>query len=74
VLVRLADRDALLAGDAVYTMRNLEQGVLPFRSADEEAYRRSLGELRAYAERHPDALIVPTHDQGVWEGLQEIYE
>ena len=73
VLTRLADREALLVGDAVYTMRNLNEGIMPYRSVDEAAYRRSLAELRAYAEHNPDALIIPTHDIGVWEGLQDAY-
>jgi len=74
VLVRLAEREVLLVGDAVYTLRNLRDGTLPFRMVAEAAYKRSLGELRAYAQQHPDALIIPTHDAGVWEGLQDIYE
>jgi glyoxylase-like metal-dependent hydrolase (beta-lactamase superfamily II) len=73
VLVRLADREVLLVGDAVYTLRNLNEGILPFRSVDEDAYRRSLGEMRAYVEQNPDALIVPTHDIAVWEGLNDVY-
>jgi hypothetical protein len=31
----------------------------------------SLRELRAYAAQNPDALIIPTHDIGVWEDLQD---
>jgi len=73
VLVRLAEGEALLIGDAVYTMRNLSEGILPFRSVDEDAYRRSLGELRAYVERNPDALVIPTHDIDVWEALHDVY-
>jgi N-acyl homoserine lactone hydrolase len=73
VLVRLAERHALLVGDAVYTLRNLREGILPWRMVNEEAYRRSLGELRAYAEQNVEALIIPTHDIGVWEGLQHVY-
>ncbi len=73
VLARLADREALLVGDAAYTLRNLQEGILPYRTVDDSTYRRSVGELRAYAEQNADALVIPTHDIGVWEGLDDVY-
>ncbi len=71
VLARLTEGEALLAGDAIYTMRNLREGILPWRTIDDDVYRRSVGELRTYAEQNPDALIIPTHDADVWNGLDE---
>jgi glyoxylase-like metal-dependent hydrolase (beta-lactamase superfamily II) len=73
VLVRLADREGLLIGDAVYTMRNLLEGILPYKTVQNSAYRRSAEQLRAYFEQNPDALVIPTHDIEVWERLDEVY-
>jgi N-acyl homoserine lactone hydrolase len=73
VLVRLSGREALLAGDAIYTMRNLRDDILPWRTAGEETHRRSMSELRAYTEENPGALVIPTHDEEVWQGLDELY-
>jgi glyoxylase-like metal-dependent hydrolase (beta-lactamase superfamily II) len=73
VLARLTGREALLAGDAIYTMRNLREGLLPWRTIDDDLYRRSVGQLREYAEQNPDALVIPTHDADVWDRLDERY-
>ncbi len=73
VLVRLSGREALLIGDAVYTLRNIREDVLPWRTIDDAVYRRSMGELRAYIEQNPGALVIPTHDDEVWESLDEQY-
>jgi N-acyl homoserine lactone hydrolase len=73
VLARLADREVLLVGDAVYTLRNIREGILPWRTVDDDVYTRSVDELRAYAEQNPDALVIPTHDSDVWEGLDDVY-
>lgn len=68
-LVRLEDRDALLLGDAAYTMLNLQDGLLPWRT-DDDAYRQSLGELRIFVARNPRALVIPSQDIDVWEGFE----
>jgi N-acyl homoserine lactone hydrolase len=73
VVVRLRDREALLAGDAIYTMRTLRESRLPSRCEDWHHFRRSLREIQLYARQTPDALIVPTHDSAVWESLDPIY-
>lgn len=65
-VLRLRDRELLVAGDAIYTERALTEGVLPFRMADEHQYRRSLKEIRRYREQTPSAVIVPGHD---WDGF-----
>ncbi len=71
--VRLIGREALLAGDAIYTMRNLHEGILPRRTIDDDTYRRSVDQLRKYTEHNPDALIIPTNDAAVWESLDDVY-
>jgi glyoxylase-like metal-dependent hydrolase (beta-lactamase superfamily II) len=69
VLVELDGPPVLIVGDAVYTLHGLEHDLVPFSSADEDAYRRSMGELRAYAAAHPEAILVPTHDENAWRRL-----
>jgi glyoxylase-like metal-dependent hydrolase (beta-lactamase superfamily II) len=69
VLVQAEEGPFFLLGDAVYTLRNLREDLLPLRTADDEASRRTLRELRAYAEAHPDVPLVPTHDEQVWDEL-----
>ena len=66
-VLRLRDREVLIAGDAIYTMRTLEESVLPYKMADEHHFRRSLKEIQRYRERTPGALIIPGHD---WDELQ----
>ena len=74
VVLRLRDREALVAGDAIYTRRTLRDGVLPAHAEDMHLFRRSLKELQLYDDTHPDAVIVPGHDMEVWRGLQAVYE
>lgn len=73
VLVRVEGGEALLVGDAAYTLRSIREQILPWRTIDDETYRRSLGQLRAYAEQHPDAVVIPTHDEDGWDGLRAVY-
>jgi glyoxylase-like metal-dependent hydrolase (beta-lactamase superfamily II) len=74
VIARLRDREALIAGDAIYTMATLREGRRPWRSQDACAFERSVDALRAWDREHPDALIVPGHDMAHWETLAERYE
>ena len=73
VVLRLAGREALLAGDAIYSMRTLREGALPYLVADMHEFRRSLREIQLFAEYSPGALIVPGHDWGFWQGLEPLY-
>jgi N-acyl homoserine lactone hydrolase len=74
VVLRLKSREALVAGDAVYTRRALETGHKPYRMEDEHLYERSLREIQIYAEQTPDALIIPGHDMAAWRELSPAYE
>jgi glyoxylase-like metal-dependent hydrolase (beta-lactamase superfamily II) len=74
VVLRLGDREALIAGDAIYTMRTLRDSHLPYRMVDEHLFRRSLREIQLYARGAPDALIVPGHDMEHWRTLDEVFE
>ncbi len=74
VLARLREREALIAGDAIYTMATLREGRRPWHSQNRKSFERSLRALQAYDREHPDALIVPGHDMAHWETLAERYE
>jgi glyoxylase-like metal-dependent hydrolase (beta-lactamase superfamily II) len=74
VILRLKEREALVAGDAIYTMRTLSDSALPYRMADEHRFRRSLREIQLYARETPDALIIPGHDMERWRELEPVYE
>jgi N-acyl homoserine lactone hydrolase len=74
VLARLREREALIAGDAIYTIATLRAGRRPWHSQSREAFERSLRALQTYDREHPDALIVPGHDMAQWGTLAERYE
>jgi N-acyl homoserine lactone hydrolase len=74
VVLRLRDREILLAGDAIYNMETLRSGHLPYRMEDEHLFTRSLHEIQLYAKETPDALVVPGHDMEHWETLEPVYE
>jgi N-acyl homoserine lactone hydrolase len=74
VLARLREREALIAGDAIYTIATLREGQRPWHSQNRAAFERSLRMLQAYDREHQDALIVPGHDMVHWETLAERYE
>jgi N-acyl homoserine lactone hydrolase len=72
VLLRLAGgRQVLLIGDAVYTLRSLREEILPLLTVGDQLYLSSLRQLKAYAEREPDATLIPFHDPAAWRALGE---
>ena len=73
VVLRLPDREFLIAADAAFTLRALTEGVLPFNLVDEHEARRSLREIQLYRRETPQAVIVPGHDMGVWSELDPVY-
>jgi N-acyl homoserine lactone hydrolase len=73
VILRLGDREALIAGDAIYTVATLRAGERPWRSEDPKAFERSLQAIQAYDRENPDALIIPGHDMAAWEQLNDLY-
>ena len=76
VIARLKDRDFVIGGDCVYTMRQLEdpRAPLPPQPVDEHRFRRSLQELRLFRREFPDAIITPGHDPEFYAELGERYE
>jgi N-acyl homoserine lactone hydrolase len=74
VILRLKEREVLVAGDAIYTMKTLTDGHKPYRMEDEHLFERSLREIQIYAKETPDALIIPGHDMAAWRELSASYE
>jgi N-acyl homoserine lactone hydrolase len=74
IRARLREREALIAGDAIYTLATLREGRRPWRSEDAKAFAHSLRALQAYDREHPDAVIVPGHDMEHWQTLAERYD
>lgn len=74
VVLRLDGREALICGDAAYTMRTIEESHLPFKMADEHRFVRSLREIQLYIEQTPDAVVIPGHDMAAWRRLDSVYE
>ncbi len=74
VILRLGGREALLTGDAAYTMRTIRESHLPYLMADEHRFRRSLREIQLYLDATPDALVIPGHDMEAWERLEAVYD
>jgi N-acyl homoserine lactone hydrolase len=73
LIIRLSGRDALLTGDAVYTMATLHDGARPWRAEDPKAFEQSVHSLASWSHEHPDALVIPGHDMAAWERLEESY-
>lgn len=73
VVLRLRDRECLIAGDAIYTRKSLDEGTLPLVIADEHNYKRSVREIRAYKQMTPSALVIPGHDREFFASLGERY-
>jgi N-acyl homoserine lactone hydrolase len=74
VVLRLKGREALVAGDAIYTLRTLRESRLPYLMADEHLFRRSLREIQLYEKETLDALIVAGHDMDQWRKLPALIE
>jgi N-acyl homoserine lactone hydrolase len=74
LIVRLKDREALLAGDAIYSIHTLDHERRGQFLHDEHNWRRSLREIQLYRRENPDALIIPSHDHELWARLEETYE
>jgi len=71
VLLRLThDRQALIVGDAAYTLRNIQEEILPMLTADDHASLCSMREIKAFAASEPEMILVPTHDPTAWHALR----
>jgi N-acyl homoserine lactone hydrolase len=73
VVLQTAKGEVLLAGDAIFMHRTLDDDHLPHLLADEHLFRRSLREIRQYRKETPDAVIIPGHDWEAWQRLEASY-
>jgi N-acyl homoserine lactone hydrolase len=74
LIVRLKDREVLIAGDAMYFVDTLDHERRGLFVDDEHNWRRSLREIQLYRRENPDAMIIPSHDPVIWEQLEPDYE
>jgi glyoxylase-like metal-dependent hydrolase (beta-lactamase superfamily II) len=73
IVLRTERGEVLVAGDAIYLRRTLDDQHLPYRTEDEHLFRRSLREIRQYVTETPDALVIPGHDWEAWQQLDASY-
>jgi N-acyl homoserine lactone hydrolase len=74
VIARLAERDFVIGGDAMYMLGQLDRSVPePPRPADAHNFRRSLQELRLFRAQFPDAVITPGHDPSFYADIEHRY-
>jgi N-acyl homoserine lactone hydrolase len=73
LLARLRDGEALIGGDAIYTIDTLRAGKRPWRADDSQAFERSIEQLAAWDGEHPGAVVIPGHDMPAWNELDELY-
>ena len=75
VLLRLrSGRELLLAADAAFARRSIDEELVPLFLDDVHRYLRSLREIRRYLELTPSALVICGHDAESWPQLREQYE
>ncbi len=74
VILRLAQNDFIIGGDAAYTTGQIE-GTSPNAPEpfDEHQLRRSLQEIRLFHREYPNAVITPGHDPGFYRDIETIY-
>ncbi|MDX6708126.1 MAG: N-acyl homoserine lactone hydrolase [Solirubrobacteraceae bacterium] len=73
VLLRLNKGELLLTGDAAYTQRTIDDGLVPIFCADQHLYRRSLREIQDHVASRPGAVVICGHDAERWPQLQPVY-
>ena len=74
VICRLKNRDFVIAGDAIYTFAQLEDGPEPPQPEDRHMWQRSAKELKRFREQFPESVIVPGHDPRTWPSQEKRYE
>jgi N-acyl homoserine lactone hydrolase len=74
VLLRLASGgELLIAADAAFGRRTVEESLVPTYCADVHRYKRSLREIQRFLEATPDAEAVFGHDAEGWPSVRERY-
>jgi N-acyl homoserine lactone hydrolase len=70
VLLRASGKPVFVVGDAAYTVRSIDDEILPLLTLDDESYLDSMRQLKAFARSVPEALLVPSHDPSAWQQLR----
>jgi N-acyl homoserine lactone hydrolase len=73
VVLQTASGEVLVAGDAIFMHKTLDDDHLPAMLPDEHLFRRSLREIRQYVKETPNALVIPGHDWEAWQKLKPVY-
>ncbi|MBJ7348883.1 MAG: N-acyl homoserine lactonase family protein [Thermoleophilaceae bacterium] len=73
IVLRTGSGEVLLCGDAAYSMRTLNEGLLPLIMHDEHTFKRSVREIQAYIDMTPGTTVIPGHDVVTWPKLKPIY-
>ena len=68
----LLDKHVLVVGDAAYTLRSIEEQRISLLAANDDRYRSSLKEIKAFTEQEPGAIVVPSHDPDAWRALRKV--
>jgi glyoxylase-like metal-dependent hydrolase (beta-lactamase superfamily II) len=68
VLVHDSDHgDVLIVGDAAYTLRSIDEQILPLITDDDAAAQQTLRRLREFGLSNPDVPLIPSHDPEAWK-------
>ena len=73
VVLQTEHGEVLVAGDAIFMRRTLDEERLPHMTFDDHLFRRSLREIKQYVKETPDAVVIPGHDWETWQKLEASY-
>ena len=74
ILLRTAGGDLLLAGDAAYARKTIDERLVPlYLTGKREEYEHTLEQLARFVETHPDAVVICGHDPWSWPTLEPVY-
>ena len=74
VLLRIAGGELLLAGDAAYARKTLDQRLVPlYLTGSRREYEHSLDHLVRHVEANPDTVVICGHDPWSWPTLEPVY-
>jgi N-acyl homoserine lactone hydrolase len=74
LLLRLGGGELLLAGDAAYNRRAIDETLVPVFCEDVRAYLASLAEIQGFVEASPATPVITGHDPETWPHVADVYE
>ena len=70
----IAGGELLLAGDAAYARKTLDQRLVPlYLTGSRREYEHSLDHLVRHVEANPDTVVICGHDPWSWPTLEPVY-